>query len=113
MNDHSLIPILEANGTRYILHDIKVAPPRRRKGMSVLDDDVYDMFEHVRTYVPRGFSILEISGGPNPPEFHVVVYAMKKFTGGTQEKENSEITKKTKKSKHKKSINQYCRARRR
>ena len=51
-----------------------------------MDDEVYDIFEHARTYVPRGMTILEMKPKEKgrKPQYTIAVYAMKKFTGGMQ-----------------------------
>lgn len=79
-------------GDKFVLHDIKVNPPRIKKGRKVMDDDIYDLFEHTRTYVPRGLSILEKipANDKEKSEYHIVVYAMKKFTGGPGDEDEEE-----------------------
>ncbi|KAL0483787.1 ATP synthase subunit atpF [Acrasis kona] len=64
------------------IHDVGTFPPKSRRAM-ILDDDVYDAFPHIRTFIPRGCCILEVDDQTNKKTtFHLVVFAMKKFTGG-------------------------------
>lgn len=83
-------------GDTFIMHDIRVTPPRVKKGKGgfgrIMDDEVYDLFEHARTYVPRGLTILEVQpkDKSKKPHFAIVVYAMKKFTGGPGDEDEEE-----------------------
>jgi hypothetical protein len=64
------------------LHDITVKPPRSR-GPRIIDDDIYDAFPHVRTYVPRGLCIVEAFNSETKQKtLQVSVLGMVKFTGG-------------------------------
>eukprot|EP01111_Echinosteliopsis_oligospora_P016486 TRINITY_DN6874_c0_g1_i1.p1 TRINITY_DN6874_c0_g1~~TRINITY_DN6874_c0_g1_i1.p1 ORF type:complete len:474 (-),score=109.21 TRINITY_DN6874_c0_g1_i1:21-1442(-) len=84
---NSIITDTEA---QYTLHDIRVHPPsRKRKGPKVMDDDVYDMFPFARIYVPRGLTILQTTLHGNHT-FEIIVYAMKKFTGGPGDEDDEE-----------------------
>jgi hypothetical protein len=64
------------------INDIGVKPPKCKR--RIIDDDLYDAFPFVRMYIPRGTSVLEIypNGEQSAPEYHLVIFAMKKFTGG-------------------------------
>lgn len=61
------------------MHDIAAKPPKAKR--KILDDDVYDAFEAIRKYIPRGVCIMQIEVQPQVTETHLVVFAMKKFVG--------------------------------
>jgi hypothetical protein len=69
------------DGVTVILNDIQVTTPRRKRGPRIVDDDVYDAFPLVRKYAPRGSCILQLNSPENQTS-KIVVFALKKFTGG-------------------------------
>ncbi|KAL0491929.1 ATP-dependent RNA helicase [Acrasis kona] len=68
-------------GVDVTLSDIVTSAPKRRRGGKILDDDIYDAFPKIRTYVPRGCCILHLKSEKESFS-KIVVFAMKKFTGG-------------------------------
>jgi hypothetical protein len=68
-------------GTSVNLHDIVVKTPKRKRGPRIIDDDLYDAFPHLRTYVPRGVCILELLEN-KIRTLKIVIFSLSKFTGG-------------------------------
>ena len=74
--------------------DITVRPPtvKSRGHGRILDDDIYDLFPRVRQFVPRGLCLFAsiASSTSEIKECQVVIFGMKKFTGGPGDDDDME-----------------------
>jgi len=74
--------------------DITVRPPtvKSRGHGRILDDDIYDLFPRVRQFVPRGLCLFAsiASSTSEIKESQVVIFGMKKFTGGPGDDDDME-----------------------
>ena len=67
-------------GISVTIHDVKVEGDKKKH---VPDDKIYNNNDDIRDKVARGNTVLEIRNNvTNTNEFDMVIFALKKFTGG-------------------------------